>query len=327
VQASVDAGQTSDENRKSPAPIPEPVKEPDSVQPATPAAVTPEPAATVPKSDKWLLAIDLSYFVRATFSMAGIDTATSVEASTVRLIKRLKASNNLTDVVCCLDSANSFRKDLTKDWEHPYKFSRVEKEQELNDQLRNTIELLTKRNVPCVSVDGFEADDVMASYAVKFDGKVTLYTKDKDLRQCLSDRCNMLTEVTWETHPETGAPVPKYEFVTSKSHVEKGLTYQSGHVDGITPALWPHFQAIAGDSGDNIKGAVGIGPAIAVKLIREYKTVQGVIAACKDKTADLSDKKLLAILDFEPFAETTLKLTTMVNTLNVPMITTIAIKD
>lgn len=317
VQASVDAGQTSDEARKNPAPVPEPepVKE-----------LEPVPVAE-PTKQKWLLAVDVSYYVHSTFSQAGVDTASTVEAWLVRLINRLKETKGLTDVVCCLDSRNSFRKDLTKDWEHPYKLSRVDKEEELRVQFIHTIELIRNRNILCVSIDGMEADDVMASYAKQFDGKVTLMTKDKDLRQCLSDKCNMLTDVTWETNSETGNLVPKYSWVTAATHMKAGLTYQSCHVDGITPEAFPHMQAIAGDTGDNVKGAIGIGPKAAMDLIKEHGTVQAVIAACKDGQVDLTEKKRIAILDFEDVSEITLQLVTMVDTLPVPKVTTICMKE
>lgn len=317
VQAAVDAGQTSDENRKNPAPVPEPVKEPEPVAAAPPAA---------PERTKWLLAVDVSYYVCSTFfSGAGVEAASTVEGWLVRLIDRLYATKGLTDVVCCLDSPNSFRKDLTKDWEHPYKL-RVAKEDELREQLNLAKELLTKRNLLCVSIDGMEADDVMASYATQFNGRVTLLTKDKDMRQSLSAKCNMLTDVTWEENSETGKQMPIYKWVTAASHFNDGCPYQSGQVSGISPEAWPHFQAIAGDTGDNVKGAIGIGPKVAMELIKEHGTVKNVIAACKDGNADLTEKKRLAVLDFEAVSNVTLQLVTMIDTLPVPKVTTICMK-
>jgi len=55
--------------------------------------------------------------------------------------------------------------------------------------------------------------------------------------------------------------------------------------------------------------------------------VQGVIAACKDNTADLSSTKRLAVLDFEPIAETMLKLTTLRTDLVVPQVTRICMRE
>lgn len=326
VQAAVDAGQTSDENRRDPAPVVLAAEEAPAVTPETapPAA---EPETPSPKRVRWLLAVDVSYFVCSTFfSGAGVEAASTVDGWLSRLVERLHKDKGLTDVVCCLDSPSSFRKRLTEGWEHPYKL-RVAKEDELRDQLRLAGELLKKRNLLCVAIEDMEADDVMASYAKQFDGRITLLTKDKDLRQCLSGKCNMLTEVTWEENTETGKQMPVYKWVTAASHMADGVSYQSSHVAGITPEQWPHFQALAGDTGDNVKGAIGIGPKVAIDLILEHQTVQNVIAACKDQTAKVTEKKRLAILDFEPLSEVTLQLVTMIDNLPVPMITTYGMSE
>jgi DNA polymerase-1 len=291
---------------------------------AAPAA-EPDPAAEAPPERlKWLIAVDVSYFVCSTFfSGAGVEAAAQFDGWLSRRLASLHKDKGLTDVVCCLDSPDSFRKRLTETWEHPYK-KRVAKEDELRDQLRLAGEFLRKRNLLCVAVDGMEADDVMASYAAQFDGRITLLTKDKDLRQCLSSKCNMLTKIEWEPHPDTGKLMPAYQWVTAATHFSDGVSYNSSHVDGITPEQWPHFQALAGDPGDNVKGAIGIGPKVAVELIREHNTVHAVIAACKDGKANVTEKKRLAILDFEPQADVTLQLVTMLTNLQVPSNTTYA---
>lgn len=321
VSAHVEAGHTSDEARKNPAPVIE-----------TPA-VTQET-----EGPRWLLAVDVNYFIHSYFhSGAGVEAASTFDAWLWRLIDRLayKSPTNpqkgLTDVVCCFDGRDNHRKKLTEGWESPYK-PRAEKEQELAGQLNVAPEMLKKRGLACVSIDGMEADDLLASYAVHFPGRVTLLTEDKDMRQCLkSGKVNMLTDVTWETNTETGASLPVYLYVNAQQHIDEGCkTYKAAKgevVKGITPEQWPHFQAIAGDTGDGIKGCVGIGGKIAMDLIKAHGTVQAVIAAAKDGTADLTPRLLQAVLDFEPLAETTLLLTTLRNDLQVPMITRLCLKD
>jgi DNA polymerase-1 len=183
-----------------------------------------------------------------------------------------------------------------------------------------------------------EADDVMASYAKQFDGSVTLLTADKDLRQCLVDgQCNMLIDVMWEENPDTREWLPVYHWVIegnndkavkppTQKHME-GVIYSSAKVSGISPTAWPHFQAIAGDSVDKIRGVEGIGAKGAMDLILAHGTVQGVIDACKSGLVALTKKKIEAVLEFEPFAEGTLLLTTMRTDLTVPSNTTIGIKE
>lgn len=136
----------------------------------------------------------------------------------------------------------------------------------------------------------------------------------------------MLIDVTWEENPDTREWLPVYNWVTVKSHMES-VTYASAKVSGITPEQWPHFQAIAGDSVDKIRGVEGIGAKGAMDLILAHNTVQGVIEACKSGLVALTKKKIESVLEFEPFAEATLLLTTMRTDLQVPSNTTIGIKE
>lgn len=354
VAAAADAGQTSDENRKNPAPVATvdtPVTTPGPehaaqvagravrTEPAEnlqvagseePPAAPPEPEApaepapATPARTRWLLCVDINYYVHRQFQVEGMAAGSSVVSWLIRVIDRLM-DKGLTDVVCCFDGANNHRREITKGWEQPYK-ERTEKAPELVTLLNQVPVMLAEKNILIVTIDGMEADDVMASYARVFEGKVTLLTADKDLRQCLSDRCNMLIDVTWTEDPDTRAWLPDYKWVTVKSHMES-VTYASAKVSGITPAQWPHFQAIAGDSVDKIGGCAGIGAKGAMDLIMAHDTVQGVIDACKTGLVALTAKKVEAVLAFEPFAEATLLLTTMRTDLPVPSNTAIGIKE
>lgn len=322
VQAHVDAGHTSDEARRTPVTVPEVVTE---LAPAVEAEQVAVPEQV--DSNRWLLAIDISYYVVSVFPKAGVETAVEVCGWLQRLIEHLTETRNLTDVVVCFDGPNNHRKALTADWETPYKSKRTEKDPELVKQLAAMPDRLKEINLPCVRIDGMEADDVLASYAAQFPGMVTLMTADKDLRQCLVDKkCNILRDATWETNPETGQLMRVFDWVNVKKHMEAGCPYNGAAVSGITPELWPHFQAIAGDPTDTIKGCAGIGGVIAMKLIQAHGTVQNIIAAAKAGTAECTKAKMVSILEFEEFAETTLLLTTMRRDLQVPMITKLAMR-
>lgn len=345
VAAAVEAGQTSDENRKNPAPVATvetPLTPPGPehaaqvagrgvrTEPEEPAenrqvAGSDEPPAATPAKLRWLLCVDINYYVHRQFQVEGMAAGSSVVSWLIRVIDRLM-DKGLTDVVCCFDGANNHRREITKGWEQPYK-ERTEKAPELVTLLNQVPVMLAEKNILIVTIDGMEADDVMASYAKQFDGSVTLLTADKDLRQCLVDKhCNMLIDVTWEENPDTREWLPVYHWVNLEKHMES-VTYASAKVSGITPAQWPHFQAIAGDSVDKIGGVAGIGAKGAMDLILAHNTVQGVIEACKSGNVALTKKKIDAVLEFEPFSEATLLLTTMRTDLKVPMNTTIGIKE
>ncbi len=310
VAATVEAGQNTDDVKRSPPPpqVQQPPAEPPKVE---------APAAT---EKRWLIAIDMSYYIHSFFnSGAGMDSAVQFARWIYRLLLRLQNVNGLTDAVMCLDAPTNFRKALTAQWEKPYK-DRSERDPELIKQLNLAPQLIQKMNVPVVWIEDMEADDVMASYAAQFKGKVTLMTVDKDMRQCLREHVNILREVKWVTQPDTGNTIPSYEWVTAKSHFEKGCPYGTT-VTGITPEQWPDFQALAGDSGDDIPGVVGIGGKIAMDLIKEHGTLKGVLDACASGRSGLPNKKLLAVEEFRPMADLMLKLTTLRTDLAVPMVT------
>ena len=286
VAAAVDAGRTSDEER-------EHAKAKQSSESSS--------------RHRWILAIDVNYHVtRMWASGAETEAAKQVSEWIKRTVARLK-EKGLTDVVCCFDAGNNFRKELTKDWEDKYK-DRAQKDPELGQQLRLAEEMLSE--FCCAKMDGFEADDLMASYAKNFDGKVTLLTVDKDMRQCLSSQCNMLVAVDWVEDPTSGENIPDYKWVSVKDHV-KGCTYNGTAVEGISPEQWTTFQALAGDSSDTISGAAGIGAKIAADLVKEFGTIEAIIKAAKDGDERITAKKREALIAFESKYETTLKLVTL----------------
>lgn len=324
VQAHVDAGHTSDEARKTPV-TPEP-------EPAAPVVAT---KAKTP----WLLAVDLNYYIQRSFPKDGVETAANVCGWLQRLIARLQ-EKGLTDVVVCFDSPTNHRRALTDGWEQPYK-ERTKKDPELVAQLVMVRELLEKLNIPCVVIAGMESDDVMASYAKQFQGKTTLLTPDKDLRQCLSATCNILRDLDWETHAETGTLMPVYKWVVGKfpedkekpdnvsCHMTDGLNYAGAAVKGISPEVWPQFQAIAGDSTDDIDGCKGIGGLIGMKLIHAHGTLQGVLDAFADGSiaVKLNKTQVAGMEAFATVADVMLQLTTLRSDLPVPQITRLSLKE
>jgi 5'-3' exonuclease len=287
LAAIVDKGLTSDESRK----------------------------ADWDERQRWLLAIDVHFYLhRFWYSGAELESAMSVASWVGRLVERLK-EKQLTDVVCCFDSKRNHRKELVANagWEDQYK-DRPPKPEGLGHQLTLVRELLEKAGYCCVSQDGFEADDLLASFAKQFDGRVSISSADKDLRQCLSDECNMLLDVTWSEDETSGDMVPEYKWLSGKSHTE---------ATGIRPDQWAEYQAIMGDPVDGIKGAVGIGEKGAADLIKEFGTVEGAIQAAKDDHESIRPKKREALIEFEPKADITRQLVELKTDLQIPTTTRI----
>ena len=314
LKAIVDKGLTTDESRKE-----------DSEERAQ---VT---------NNRWLLAIDVNYHLTSTWASGGeTEAAKSVSEWIKRMVARLK-EKGLTDVVCCFDSRTSFRKELTKDWEDKYK-PRATKDPELVQQLQLVERMLSE--FCCAKQDGLEADDLLASYAKQFDGLVTILSVDKDMRQCLSAKCNMLVDVEWIEDPASGDMLPDYKWITAKIHTGLdengeplcdeetgepigGCTYNSVVVRGIPPEQWTIFQTLAGDSADGISGAVGVGAKIAADLVKEFGTVEAVIQAAKDGDPRITAKKRESLVEFESKHEVTRQLVTLRTDLQLPSTTKI----
>lgn len=286
LQAIIDEGLTSDESRK---------------------ATTQESVEDRPS--RWLLAIDVNYHLhRHWHSGAGVEAAMRVNEWIRRTVERLK-EKGLTDVACCFDSSRNFRKELTAGWEHKYK-DRPPKAPELAQQIQLVGELLSDSGFRCVTIDGYESDDLLASYAMQFDGRVTILTQDKDMKQCLSDKCNMLTDVEWEEDPTSGDMLPDYKWLSAKQHTED---------TGLRPEQWPDYQAIWGDNVDGIKGAPGIGEKGAKDLILEFGSLDAVLEAARNEDERIKPKKREALLQLAEHVDVVRQLVTMVNTVNIPM--------
>lgn len=289
VTAAVEAGRTSDEERKS------------------------KTESRHGNGPAWLLAVDVHYFLhRFFYSGASLESAVSLAGWIQRTVERLR-EKGLTDVACCFDSKTNHRKELTVGWEDKYK-DRPKKDTELVQQLQLVHELLKGAGFACVLIDGMEADDCMASFAKQFPGRITLLTQDKDCRQCLSEKCNMLLDVEWIEDPTSGEALPEYKWLSGKQHTE---------ATGIYPHQWVEFQVLMGDATDGIKGCVGIGEKGAADLVKQFGTVSAVIQAAKDGDERIKAKKRESLIEFEARHEVTRQLVTLRTNLQIPTTTKI----
>lgn len=114
-------------------------------------------------------------------------------------------------------------------------------------------------NIPAIEMEGFEADDLIASYAAKAVGEgreVIIVSSDKDLMQLICDGVSMFD-------PMKKKPIGEAEVL------EKF---------GVHPCKVVEVQALIGDSVDNVPGVPSIGPKTAAELINAYGDVEGVLA-------------------------------------------------
>ncbi len=132
----------------------------------------------------------------------------------------------------------------------------------LSPQIDAIAALLDAWGVARIGIDGFEADDVIASVAAQHPGRSLVVTSDRDLIQVVSDRVSLLLQVTGGVE---AWPVLDPSAVTAKY--------------GVPPADYLAMAALRGDPSDGLPGVAGIGDKTACALITEYGTLDNLVAA------------------------------------------------
>ncbi len=155
----------------------------------------------------------------------------------------------------------SFRKETYAE----YKAGRDAQPEDLSAQFPVARELLEAFGLPVLEVQGFEADDVIASVvaAAPDDLEVAIVSSDKDLMQLASDRVVLLDTMK--------------DRRIGPAEVEERF--------GVPPEKLLDVRALVGDSSDNIPGVPGIGEKGAAKLIGEWGTLENLIAHAPDVKA------------------------------------------
>ncbi|MDZ4849596.1 MAG: DNA polymerase I [Pirellulaceae bacterium] len=157
-------------------------------------------------------------------------------------------------LICAFDeSENTFRNELFDQ----YKAHRDPMPEGLRAQLPIIHEAVETLDIAKLSISGFEADDILATIAASVDavgGRCLLVTSDKDCRQLLTDRVQMLN-------------IRKSELFGAE---------QLQEVWGITPSQVVDFQAMVGDSVDNVPGVPQIGPKAAQQLLAEFGSLEAI---------------------------------------------------
>ena len=173
-----------------------------------------------------------------------------------KLLRETKGEKRPTHLAVIFDHSRvSFRNAISAD----YKAHRPETPPELVPQFPLIRDAVRAFNVACIEQEGFEADDIIATYAcqaAEAGGEVVIVSSDKDLMQLVGSRVSMLDTMK---NKEIGEPEVLEKF-------------------GVTPDKVVEVQALAGDSVDNVPGVPGIGIKTAAELIREYGDLETLLA-------------------------------------------------
>jgi DNA polymerase-1 len=164
-----------------------------------------------------------------------------------------------------------------------YKANRSETPDDFIPDFVNLRELLDRLNVTQITAEGYEADDVLATLAHQANQagqQVKILTGDRDLFQLVNPEKG--TSILYLD--SSGVKNGNYEEFTPEA-VEEKL--------GVLPKQVIDLKALAGDTSDNYKGVQGIGDKTAVKLIKEFGTLDNIYANL-EKIKGATRKKLEA---------------------------------
>ena len=187
----------------------------------------------------------------------------------VNMLQRYLQSNTGPDapthVAVIFDKgSHTFRNDMYDQ----YKANRDAMPEDLRPQMPLTREATRAFNIACEEIEGFEADDIIATLAHQgrdAGGRVTILSSDKDLMQLVGGGVEMLDPM-------------KNKIIDTDGVREKF---------GVGPERVVDVQALAGDSVDNVPGAPGIGIKTAALLINEYGDLETLL----DRAGEIKQPK------------------------------------
>ena len=181
-------------------------------------------------------------------------------------LKRLLEKHKPDHLAWVSDAGSSGREELLAS----YKANRValpeDEQHDFDTGVERVEQILAGYRIPTISLDGFEADDVIATLAqqgVSQDLEVCIVSGDKDLLQLVRPK-------VWVLNPWHGPP---------GRTTEKWYGIENAHERlGVPPERVVDYLALVGDTADNVPGVRGIGDKGALALIERWGTVEEMLA-------------------------------------------------
>ncbi len=203
-----------------------------------------------------------------------------------KLIEDTKDEFEPTHLAVIFDaSGRTFRNDIYPQ----YKAQRPEPPEDLVPQFALVRDAVRAFTVPSIEMLGYEADDLIATYARlarEKGARVTIVSSDKDLMQLVTDDVDMLDTMKMKT-------------ITRPEVIEKF---------GVPPEKVVEVQSLAGDSVDNVPGVPGIGIKTAAELINQYGDLETLLA----KASEIKQpKRRENLIEFAEQARISKKLVTL----------------
>lgn len=181
-----------------------------------------------------------------------------------------------------------------------YKANRERMPDDLANSIPYIMEMIQAFNIPILTMDGFEADDIIGTLALQAEKQgfeTFMMTPDKDFGQLVSEKVFMYKPArTGEAAEIWGAPE-----VCERYGIEK-------------PEQLIDILGLMGDTADNIPGVPGVGEKTAIKLINQYGSIDNIYK----HTEELKGKLKENIVNFEEQARLSRQLATIITDVPVP---------
>ena len=207
-------------------------------------------------------------------------TTNAVYGFTAMLINLLR-DEKPTHIAAAFDvSRKTFRTEAYPE----YKANRSQTPDEFRGQVELTKEVLGALGIPVMAIDGYEADDLIATITTQARAqgfRILIVTGDRDALQLVDDDVTVL-------YPRKGV-----SDLTRFTPEEVQTKY------GLTPAQYPDYAALRGDPSDNLPGIPGVGEKTAAKWIREYgdlATLVEKVDTVKGKVGDALRANLSSVM-------------------------------
>src|ERR1700691_3563381 len=203
-----------------------------------------------------------------------------------KLLRDMKAEEKPTHLAVVFDkSEKTFRTAMYSD----YKAHRPDPPDDLRPQFKFIREAVHAFDLPCLEQDGFEADDLIATYvreASEAGATSTIVSSDKDLMQLVND-CVIMFDTMKDKKIGRAEVIEKF---------------------GVPPEKVIEVQALIGDSTDNVPGVPGIGVKTAAQLIGEYGDLETLLRRAGEIK---QDKRRQALIEHAENARLSKKLVTL----------------
>ena len=204
------------------------------------------------------------------FTTSSGQPTNAVFGFTSMLINAIKEEKP-THIAIAFDvSRNTFRKEMFPD----YKANRAKSPDEFRSQLPLIHQVIKSMQILGIEVEGFEADDVIATLAKKGEKegmRISILTGDRDSYQLVNESITVL-------YARKG--VSDIARMTPEAVFEK---YE------LTPAQYPDFAALRGDPSDNLPSVPSVGEKTAIKWIKEYGSLTELINHAEEISGKVGD--------------------------------------